>query len=131
MKKKFNVGDKVYTTTDGVYQDTQESLNDLRGVVVNTDDYPYNIHVKIDDLKGNPIVGFSEFELTKLNTTPGKFDPEGDLMLQLADLTTEALAKKWYKQYLKYHRGVDQGVQYMIGYFSDKQHRDNLYNWLK
>ena len=52
-------------------------------------------------------------------------------MTQLAKLTTEKLAKKWWKEYLKYHNGEDQGVHYLIGYFSNKQHRDNLYNWLK
>lgn len=65
MKKKFKVGDKVKTSTHAVYQNTQKSLNNLTGVVVNTDDYPYNIHVKINNKPKWGNVGFSEFELTK------------------------------------------------------------------
>lgn len=60
----FNVGDKVYTDTHGVYQGTQESLSRLSGVVVNNDD-KWNIHVKLDGkphFKGP--VGYSEFELS-------------------------------------------------------------------
>ena len=37
-------------------------------------------------------------------------------------LKIESLAKKWWKEYLKYHK-KDQGVSYLIGYFADK---DNL-----
>lgn len=60
---------------------------------------------------------------------PGNFEPENDLMWQLELLTTKDLAKKWWKEYLAYH-GSDQGVEYCIGYFADKKHRDNLYKWL-
>lgn len=67
MKKKFKVGDKVRTSTHAVYQNTQETLNDLTGVIMNTDDYPYNIHVKIDNKPTWGNIGFSEFELTKID----------------------------------------------------------------
>lgn len=63
MKKKFKVGDIVYTDTHAVYQNTQKSLSRRIGKVVNDDDYPWNIHVKIYDEKWQP-VGFSEFELS-------------------------------------------------------------------
>jgi ribosomal protein L21E len=65
MSKKFKVGDKIMTKSEGVWQDTQESLNNRVGTIVNTDDYPYNIHVKVESFKGKPVIGFSEFELTK------------------------------------------------------------------
>ena len=60
----FKKGDKVYTDTHGVYQNTQESLSRLSGIVVNADD-KWNIHVKLDDKPhfSGP-VGFSEFELS-------------------------------------------------------------------
>ena len=61
---------------------------------------------------------------------PGNFEPESLLMWQLELLTTEVLAKKWWKEYLEYHKGVDQGVKYCIGYFADEKHRNNLKNWL-
>jgi hypothetical protein len=67
MTKKFKKGDRVKTSTHAVYQDTQDSLNNLQGIVVNTDDYPYNIHVKIDGKRKWGNIGFSEFELTKTN----------------------------------------------------------------
>lgn len=63
MTKKFKVGDRVTTKTESVYEKTQESLNGKMGTVVNTDDYPYNIHVRVDSMRGKPIIGFSEFEL--------------------------------------------------------------------
>lgn len=63
MKKQFEVGDKVYTDTHAVYQNTQESLSRRSGVVVNNDDYPYNIHVKVNEITAEAI-GFSEFELS-------------------------------------------------------------------
>lgn len=63
MEKKFKVGDVVKTHSDGVYQPTQVSLNNVVGTITNTDDYPYNIHVRVDSLPGKPIIGFSEFEL--------------------------------------------------------------------
>ena len=66
-EKKFKVGDKVRTSTHAVYQNTQETLNDLTGVIMNTDDYPYNIHVKIDKKPTWGNIGFSEFELTKID----------------------------------------------------------------
>ena len=59
---KFKIGDKVYTDTDGVYQNTQESLSRLSGTVINIED-PNNIHVKLDD-KPWGLIGFSEFELS-------------------------------------------------------------------
>lgn len=62
MNKKFKVGDKVYTDTHGVYQETQESLSRRTGTVVNNDDYPYNIHIKVEGI--DVPVGFSEFELS-------------------------------------------------------------------
>ena len=65
MKKKFKVGDKVKTSTHAVYQKTQISLDKRTGIITNVDDYPYNIHVRMDNLRGRPIVGFSEFELSK------------------------------------------------------------------
>lgn len=61
----------------------------------------------------------------------GNFEPESDLMWQLEKLTTEVLAKKWWKEYMKYHNNEDQGVKYCIGYFANKVHRDNLYKWLQ
>ena len=63
MKKKFKVGDKVFTDTHGVYQNTQESLSRLSGVVINNDDI-WNIHVKLDDKPTWGNIGFSEFELS-------------------------------------------------------------------
>lgn len=62
----FRVGDRVSTKTDAVYQDTQESLSELTGVVVNIKD-PYDIHVRLDNKSAWGLVGFSEFELTKIN----------------------------------------------------------------
>lgn len=44
------------------------------------------------------------------------FKPNGDLMSQLFNLTDKT-AKKWYKEYLKYHNVVDQEIDYLIGYF--------------
>lgn len=58
-----------------------------------------------------------------------EFKPENDLMPQLVSLTSEKIAKKWYKQYLEYHKGIDQGIYYLIGYFPDN-HRNNLKKWL-
>lgn len=59
---KFKIGDKVYTDTNGVYQNTQESLSRLSGTIINIED-PYNIHVQLND-KPWGLVGFSEFELS-------------------------------------------------------------------
>lgn len=67
MEKKFKVGDEVKTNTHAVYQDTQETLSGLNGVIINNDDYPYNIHVKIENKPNWGPVGFSEFELTHIN----------------------------------------------------------------
>lgn len=61
----------------------------------------------------------------------GNFEPESDLMWQLEKLRTEPIAKKWWKEYLEYHKGKDQGVSYLIGYFADKNHRENLQAWLR
>lgn len=61
--------------------------------------------------------------------TAGKFELNKQLMLQLSLLTTEELAKNWWKEYLDYHK-EDQGIKYMIGYFADEKHRNNLYKWL-
>jgi len=70
-------------------------------------------------------------KIEKKEPIAGNFEPESDLMWQLEKLVTEELAKKWWKEYLSYHNGKDQGVRYMIGYFANKQHCNNLYNWLK
>ncbi len=59
-----------------------------------------------------------------------KFNPEGNLMSQLSKLTKNT-AKEWYKEYLKYHKGVDQGINYLIGYFPEtkrKMLRKTLFN---
>ncbi len=69
--------------------------------------------------------------MEKVKPVPGLFEPEGDLMWQLELLKTEELAKKWWKEYLRYHNGIDQGVKYCIGYFADENHRNNLAKWLK
>lgn len=66
----------------------------------------------------------------ELDPIAGNFEPENDLMWQLEKLTTEELAKKWWKEYLTYHK-KDQGIHYLIGYFADEKHRKNLYKWLK
>lgn len=66
MEKKFKKGDKVLTNTHAVYQETQESLSGLKGVVVDNSDYPYNIHVQVKLKNSNKIIGFSEFELTHI-----------------------------------------------------------------
>ena len=58
------------------------------------------------------------------------FEPEGNLMSQLEKLITRKLAQKWYKQYLIYHNGKDQGVDYLIGYFTNISRRRNLRKWL-
>ena len=60
---------------------------------------------------------------------PGNFEKESSLMWQLEFLKTKELAKKWYKEYLEYHKGIDQGINYMIGYFADEKHRNNLFKW--
>lgn len=57
------------------------------------------------------------------------FHPQRPLLSQLSKLT-EDTAAQWYKEYLDYHKGVDQGVKYLIGYFADVEHRNNLYKWL-
>jgi hypothetical protein len=44
------------------------------------------------------------------------FDPEADLMGAMCNLTPKN-AKQWYKEYLEFHKGVDQGVSYLVGYF--------------
>lgn len=63
-KKKFKPGDTVSTNTCAVYQDTQETLSGLSGVVKDNSDYPYNIHVEVKLKSGKKvIVGYSEFEL--------------------------------------------------------------------
>jgi hypothetical protein len=69
--------------------------------------------------------------MTEIETTPiaGNFEPESDLMWQLELLKTEQLAKKWWKEYICYH-GEDQGIKYCIGYFANKEHRNNLYKWM-
>lgn len=68
MKKKFNNGDLVETNTHAVYEDTQESLSGLNGVVVDNSDYPYNIHVKVQLKSGKKVlIGYSEFELKNCN----------------------------------------------------------------
>lgn len=69
--------------------------------------------------------------LKKVEPIPGNFELNSKLMWQLELLKTEELAKKWYKEYLEYHKGVDQGVNYMIGYFADVEHRNNLAKWFK
>lgn len=70
MEKKFKVGDKVYTDTHGVSIKTQESLSRRTGIVINNDDYPYNIHVQVDGIEEK--IGFSEFELSHTPITDYK-----------------------------------------------------------
>jgi 2-iminoacetate synthase ThiH len=48
------------------------------------------------------------------------FKPNGDLMKQLSQLTKEN-GKQWYEEYMSFHKGVDQGVNYLIGYFPEKR----------
>lgn len=64
MEKKFKVGDVVYTDTHGVDQNTQKSLSRLKGIIVDNDDYPYNIHVHLENFSKYGNYGFSEFELS-------------------------------------------------------------------
>jgi hypothetical protein len=52
------------------------------------------------------------------------FKPEENLMKQLSSLRKDN-AKQWYKEYILYHQGVDQGISYMIGYFKEN-HRNLL-----
>lgn len=68
---------------------------------------------------------------SKKEPTPGVFEPKSDLMWQLEKLKTEELATKWWKEYLAFHNGDNQGIKYLFGYFADEQHRNNLYKWLK
>jgi hypothetical protein len=68
----FNVGDTVYTDTHGKYQNTQESLSRLKGVVVNNED-KWNIHVMLENKPHfNGAVGFSEYELSHTPITEYK-----------------------------------------------------------
>jgi hypothetical protein len=68
--------------------------------------------------------------MSKSAITPGVFEEDSSLMSQLSLLTTKRLAKKWWKEYLAYHKGVDQGVSYVVGYFSaDKA--SELREWFK
>jgi hypothetical protein len=67
--------------------------------------------------------------MSKSAVTPGEFETDSSLMSQLSLLKTKKLAKKWYADYLHYHKGVDQGVGYMIGCFADVEHADNLREW--
>mgnify|MGYP003386841142 CR=1 FL=1 len=69
--------------------------------------------------------------IIEIEPIAGNFELESDLMWQLEKLKTEDLAKKWWKEYLKYHNGIDQGVKYCIGYFADETHRNNLNKWMK
>ena len=71
MEKKFKNGDAVYTDTHAVYQDTQESLSRLKGIVEDDSDYPWNIVVNVPDKRFNG-VGFSEFELSHTPITEYK-----------------------------------------------------------
>jgi hypothetical protein len=68
--------------------------------------------------------------MIKKEPIAGNFEPDSLLMWQLQKLNTEELTKKWWKEYLEYHNGVDQGVKYSIGYFANESHRNNLYKWL-
>lgn len=68
-------------------------------------------------------------EKIEIEPIAGNFELESNLMRQLEKLTTEDLAKKWYKEYLNYHK-KDQGVEYLIGYFANVAHRNNLYKWI-
>ena len=70
-------------------------------------------------------------ETVKIKPIAGNFEINSPLMWQLELLKTKKLAKKWYKEYLAYHNNVDQGINYMIGYFADVKHRNNLYKWIK
>ena len=53
-----------------------------------------------------------------------QFKPNGDLMSQLSKLTKKT-AKVWWEEYLKFHKGIDQGAGYCAGYFPEK-HRTML-----
>ena len=70
-------------------------------------------------------------EEIKVEPIAGNFEPNSSLMWQLEKLTTQDLAEKWWKEYLEYHNGIDQGVKYLIGYFANVEHSENLYKWLK
>ena len=70
-------------------------------------------------------------QVIEIKPIAGDFNTESSLMGQLSLLKTKKLATKWYKEYLEYHNGVDQGINYMIGYFADEKHRNNLYKWIK
>jgi len=50
------------------------------------------------------------------------FKPNGNLMSQL-DMLTKKNAKEWYKEYLSYHKGIDQGIYYLVGYFTDEKRK--------
>ena len=64
IKRKLKNGDRVLTNTHAVYQDSQKSLSGLIGIIENNKDYPWNIHVRLED--DDRLIGFSEFELTKI-----------------------------------------------------------------
>lgn len=61
----FKAGDKIHTYTDAVYEHNQMSLNNLDGIVINSDD-KWDIHIKLDKYPKIGNIGFSELEL-KLN----------------------------------------------------------------
>lgn len=56
------------------------------------------------------------------------FDPKQNLMEALSSLDNEKDAIQWYTEYLKYHKGIDQGVNYMISYLSCAQ-ASHLREW--
>lgn len=49
------------------------------------------------------------------------FKPKEKLMPQLDALTNETTAKQWWKEYLEFHNGKDQGIWYLIGYFNTEK----------
>lgn len=69
--------------------------------------------------------------ITQTAKVAGVFEEDSSLMSQLSLLKTKKLAQKWWAEYLAYHNGEDQGVSYVIGYFADRTHSDNLRRWFK
>ena len=65
-KRRLKNGDRVLTNTHAIHQNSQEPLTGLKGIIKNNKDYPWNIHVEIKINGHNELIGFSEFELTKI-----------------------------------------------------------------
>lgn len=101
MTKKFKVGDHVLTKSDGIYQKSQQSLNGHVGTVVDVDDYPHNIHVRVESIKGHPIIEFSESELSIREDV---FTVEKGIEIQTRQLNEwkKILKKGVYEELVKY-----------------------------